>query len=264
MKRGILTVAGFLAALAPLQTAQAFDDNELYVSLSGGVSFLQDSENSGAFVGDFVTGEGTTIPAGTVLPNGTGVGWTTEFDTGFTVAGAVGMRFLDAFRGEIEVAYQSNDVDTHSGVTAGGIGLDAEDAGVLITGSGNLGTSVGNLVADGQGSVDTLFVMANAYFDFGDDSWIAKPYIGAGLGFGIVEVDYSPSNTLIVDDTDTRFAYQVMAGLSAPILPNADLFGGYRYRATEDAETDVALFNAGLDIENASHIVEAGIRFRFN
>lgn len=45
------------------------------------------------------------------------------------------MRFGDSFRGEVELSYQSNDIGTHDGVTAAGIPLDGEDAGVLITGS---------------------------------------------------------------------------------------------------------------------------------
>ena len=81
-------------------SAQAQD---YYVSVSGGASFLGDSENVGAFVGDFTTGAGTTIPAGTVLPDGTAVGWTTDFDTGYAINGAIGKRF-GMLRGELEVA----------------------------------------------------------------------------------------------------------------------------------------------------------------
>lgn len=254
-------IVGSLMAAAPQASA---NELEPYVSISAGASFLRDSDNDGAFVGDFATGDGVSIPAGTVLPSGTGVGWTTEFDTGFTVGGAAGVTFLDRIRGEIEIAYQSNDVETHTDVVAGGIPLGGADAGVLITGSPALGVTTADLVADGQGSVDTLFVMANAFYDFGDDSWFARPYVGGGLGLGIVDVDYSPSGVTIIDDSQTAFAYQVMAGLSAAITPNLDVFGGYRYRATSDVETDVSLFSATLDIENEAHIAEAGIRFKFN
>ncbi len=266
LKRVSPLIVGGLIVASLTMTAPSAQANEFepYVSLSGGVSFLRDSDNSGAFVGDFTTGEGTTIPAGTVLPNGTGVGWNTEFDAGFALSGAAGVTFLNAFRGELEIAYQSNDVDTHTDVVAGGIALGGADAGVLITGSPALGVTTADLVADGRGSVETLFVMANAYYDFGDPNWYVRPYVGGGLGIGIVDVDYSPSGVTIIDDDQTTFAYQAMAGLSAAVLPNLDVFGGYRFRGTSDVETDVSLFNATLDIENQAHILEAGIRFKFN
>lgn len=263
MNRVFVSSLAGLAAAVFLTAPAASEPLEIYGSVSGGVTFLGDSDNEGAFNGPFTTGAGTNIPAGTVLPDGTPVGWTTEFDTGWTVSGAIGVRWLPNIRSELEVAYQDNGVDTHNGVAAGGIALDGEDAGVLITGSGNLGVSVGDLVADGQGSLDTLFIMANTYYDFGDPSWIVRPYIGAGVGVGIVDVDYSPSAVVIIDDSQTEFAYQAMAGLSTNILPKTELFGGYRFRATRDVETDVSLFNASLDIENQAHVVEIGLRHTF-
>ena len=251
-------VAAALGATALSASAYAQDT---YISVSGGVVLLNDSSNDGAFVGDFTTGAGTTVPAGAVLPNGTDVGWTTEFDTGWAVSGAIG-RSYGPLRGELEVAYQSVGVDTHSGVSAGGIALDAEDAGVLITGSGNLGVSVGDLVAAGEGDLDTIFVMANAFYDF-DMGGPLTPYIGGGVGVGFVDVEYAPSATTIIDDDATVFAYQAMAGVAYEVTPTMDLFAGYRYRATTDAEVDATLFSASFDVENKGSIVEAGLRVRF-
>ncbi|MAW79129.1 MAG: hypothetical protein CMI63_02745 [Parvularcula sp.] len=235
--------------------------NDYYVSLSGGVSLLGDSDNEGAFDGAFTTGEGTTIPAGTVLPDATPVGWETDFDTGFAIAGALGKRY-GAFRGEIEVAYQTNDIGSHAGVTAAGIALDAEDAGVLITGSPNIGVSVGDLVADGQGDVSNIFVMANVFYDF-DTGGPLKPYIGAGIGVGFVDVDYSPSAVAIIQDDATAFAYQGAAGLAYEVSSSIDLTLAYRYRATTDVSVEASLFPADFDIENSASVVEAGLRFNF-
>ena len=251
-----------IAALsgAPVLTGAASAE-DFYISLSGGASFLGDSDNEGAFLGDFATGAGATIAPGTVLPDGTEVGWATEFDTGYAINGAIGRHF-NFFRAELELAYQSNGVDTHTGVAAGGIDLTGEDAGVLITGSDNLGVTVGDLVADGQGDVDTLFVLANLYYDF-DLGGRFKPYIGAGAGVGFVDVDYSPSATPIIQDDTTAFAYQAMAGVAYQVTPATALFAGYRYRATTDVEVEASLFPAEFDVENSASIVEAGIRFAF-
>jgi len=235
--------------------------NNYYVSLSGGLSLLGDSENEGAFDGDFTTGEGTTIPGGTVLPDGTEVGWETDFDTGFVVSGAIGKAY-GSFRGELELAYQTNDIGSHASVSAAGIPLDSEDAGVLITGSSNIGISVGDLVADGQGDVSNLFVMANAYYDFNTGGPL-KPYIGAGIGVSFVDVDYSPSATPIIRDEATSFAYQGIAGVAYEVSPSVDLLLAYRYRATTDVSVEADLFAADFEIENSASIVEAGLRFRF-
>lgn len=250
--------AALIAGMAMSGSAYAQD---YYVSLSGGVSLLRDSDNEGAFDGAFTTGEGTTIPAGTVLPDATPVGWETDFDTGFAIAGALGKRY-GAFRGEIEVAYQTNDIGSHAGVTAAGIALDAEDAGVLITGSPNIGVSVGDLVADGQGDVSNIFVMANVFYDF-DTGGPLKPYIGAGIGVGFVDVDYSPSAVAIIQDDATAFAYQGVAGLAYEVSSSIDLTLAYRYRATTDVSVEASLFPADFDIENSASVVEAGLRFNF-
>lgn len=251
--------AAALAALTLFATPASAQD--YYASFSAGGSWLEDSDNSGSFTSDFTTGAGTTIPAGTVLPTGAPLGWTTEFDEGYAVAGALGRRFGN-WRGELELAYQSNDVDIHRDVQAAGIPLDAEDAGVLITGSPNLGVTVGDLVADGQGAVDTTFAMANVYYDF-SSMGAFTPYVGAGLGAGFVDVDYSPSGVGIVDDDATVLAYQVIAGASYDLSDRMAIFAQYRYRATEDVETDVDLFDAELEIENRASILEAGVRFAF-
>lgn len=254
------TMLAGATALALLFAASSAAAQDYYVSAHGGIAMLDDSDNSGAFSSDFTTGEGTTIPAGTVLPSGTGVGWTTEFDSGTSFGVATG-RSYGSWRGEVEVAFQNNDVDTHTNVQAGGIALGGEDAGVLITGSDNLGVTVADLVADGQGSVEATYLMANLYYDFAMGGF--TPYVGAGVGAAFVDVDYSPSGVGIVSDDDTVFAYQVLAGASFDLTENWAIFGQYRYRASEDVSTDVSLFDATLDVENRSSLFEAGVRLRF-
>lgn len=252
-----LFIAASMAGLLAAAPAAA----ETYVSLSGGAAMLGDSANQGAFSTDFTTGEGVAVPAGTVLPAGTELGWNTGFDTGYALAGAIGRRY-GMVRGEIEVAYQNNGVDTHTDVTVGGGALGGADAGVLITGSPALGATVADLVADGQGDVSTLFVLANVFVDIPTGGPL-KPYIGGGAGIGFVNVDYSPSGVGVIDDNSAEFAWQLMAGLAYAVAPSTELFAGYRYRATSDAGVDVALFPAALEIQNKASVVEAGLRFSF-
>ncbi|MEM9169817.1 MAG: P44/Msp2 family outer membrane protein [Pseudomonadota bacterium] len=248
------------AAALVLTPVAASAGGDTYISISGGLSLLGDSDNDGAFDGDFTTGTGATIPAGVVLPDGSPVGWTTEFDAGFAISGAVGKRF-GPFRGELEVAYQNNGVDTHLDVVASDIALGAEDAGVLITGSDALGVGVADLVADGQGDLSTVYVMANAYYDLQTGAF--SPYVGAGVGIGFTDVEYVPSAVSIIDDNATAFAYQIMVGASYAMTDATDLFVGYRYRGTTDVSVEADLFAADFDIENRGSLFEAGVRFNF-
>lgn len=248
---------GLLASNAVL----AQDGPANYLAISGGASMLRDSDNAGAFNGAFTTGAGTTIPAGTVLPDGTEVGWMTKFNTGFAISAAYGRRY-GPFRGEMELVWQRNNVDTHVNVAAAGIPLGGEDAGILITGSPNLGVNVADLVADGQGDVRTIFIMANAIYDFRNQSPLT-PYVGGGVGAGFTKVDYSPSGVGVIDDRSTQFAWQVTAGVSWAVAPTAEIYAGYRYRATSDVSVKADLFSADFDIQNRASIVEGGLRWWF-
>lgn len=254
-------VSGAAFAISVAGAALAQEPSKNYVTLSGGVSLLMDSENEGAFNGAFTTGEGTTIPSGVVLPDGTPVGWTTDFDTGYSIGAAIGRRY-GAIRGELEVAWQRNGVEAHYDVVAGGIPLADEDAGVLITGSSNIGASVADVVSAGEGNVRTIFVMANAIYDFRNSSPVT-PYIGAGAGVGFVDVNFAPSGVTIIDDNATEFAWQVMAGASWRMTESTEIYAGYRYRATSDASVSADLFSANLGIENKASLVEAGLRWSF-
>jgi len=251
------TAALIAAGYAGVASAQQ------YVSGSAGFNFQADSDNSGAFSRDFVTGNGVAVPAGATLPEGTSVGWTTEFDTGLFLSAAYGWRLNDSFRVEGEISYTSADVETHTGVTAGGSALGGADAAVLITGSAPLGVTVADLVADGQGEITTVGYAVNGYYDFPIEGTAFTAYIGGGLGIAEVEVDYSPSATQIVSDQEMVGFYQLMAGGSYAVSENTELYGGYRWRQSGDAETQSSLIPANLDVENASHIIEAGVRYSF-
>lgn len=255
------TVLALAVSSTLVLAAGASADNN-YVFLSGGWSGLSDSDNEGAFNQNFLTGTGTTIPLNTPLPQGTPVGWTTEFDGGYLVSLGFGRSFGENFRGELELSMQSNDVSGHNNVSAAGIALAAEDAGVLIAGSANIGATVGAVVADGRGDVQGTYFMVNGYYDLATDSSIT-PYIGAGIGMANVDVTFNPSGVGIISDDATAFAYQLMVGLTWRATDVADIYAGYKYRATADIETSVSLFPANLDIENRSNNIEVGFRYRF-
>lgn len=238
----------------------AAQDADIYISGSIGANFQNDSSNSGDFSRDF-TIAGTALD-GTTLAEGTAVGWETEFDTGFAGSVAAGLDF-GVFRVEAEIARQGADVDTHAGVVAGGVALDDVDATVLLEGTAtDQGATVGELVAAGEGDISATYFMVNAIYDIELDSRVT-PYVGAGLGFAEVDVEFAPSGLGILDEGETMFAYQAMLGASVELAPQLTGFSEIAYRATDDVELDLDLFPAELEIENESVLLEFGLRYDF-
>lgn len=104
--------------------------------------------------------------------------------------------------------------------------------------------------------------MANALYDI-DLEGPVTPYVGGGVGVGFVDVDYSPSGVGIIDDGSAELAWQAMAGVAWALSPAAEIFAGYRYRATTRANVEADLFAAEFEVENRGSTVEAGVRFWF-
>jgi opacity protein-like surface antigen len=257
-KKSVLAV--FVALLCVPGTAFAGD---WYFGGSLGYGMQDDSDNSGALTSDFTTGNGLpAIPNGTVLPSGTSVGWTTEFDAGMAFSLESGLRYDSGLRSGIELSYGSADVKTHMGVTAGGTLIDGVDAAVLTGSAAQLGATVGDVVADGRGDITTLSLFVNAYYDFNRDSNF-EPYIGVGIGFSDVDVTFNPSGVGIVDDGETVLAYQVKLGATLQFNDNWEGYADYALRMTEDVEVGVDLFPATLEVENQQGLFSVGVRYRF-
>lgn len=251
-----------LAILMMLAVPATMAGSDWYVSGSIGTVSQEESKNSGAFTSDFTTGDGSpAVPNGTVLPSGTSVGWTTEFDSGTAFSFEAGKRYSSGLRSGIEVSWASADVDFHEGVTAGGTLIDGVDAAVLTGSAMQLGATVGQIVAAGQGEIETMSMMANAYYDFNRDGMFS-PYLGAGIGFSSVDVTFNPSGVGIIDDDDTAFAYQVKVGATLNFSDRWEAFAEYGWREA-DIEADASLIPASLDIENEQGLLSVGMRYKF-
>ncbi len=255
----VATLAGFTLA-SPSVAQQA--SGGLYFSGSFGLASLMKSNNAGALTSDFTTGAGTTIPAGTVLPSGTDLAWDTDFKSGYNFALGMGYDYGNGFRTEFEVRYIDSDVDSHDGVLVGGGAIGTEDAGVLITGSPNLGADVATIVADGQGSVSTLAFMGNTYYDFMAGEAFS-PYLGAGIGYSSNSVKFSPSAVGVADDKDGALAFQLIAGADFDLNDQTTLFADYRYFMSQKVKTQLDLLPGELKVENKASLFNIGVRYRF-
>ena len=259
MKTLLITVSILTIAIStPVLAA-----NQWYVG--GSLSYLNqvDSSNSGT-TGDFTTGNGSpAVPNGTSISAGTPYGWDTDFSSGWALSGEGGYMHDSGFRAALELAFSDADVDTHKNVNVAGTVIDGVDAAVLTGSSEQLGATVGQVVADGKGDISSTGLFLNAYYDFNRSNKF-YPYVGLGIGFMNVNVEFKPSNVGIVDDNETKFAYQLKAGAAYRITDTLDIYGEYAYRATDDIKVQNELFPGDLEVENQQHLLGIGVRYRFS
>ncbi|WP_448658619.1 outer membrane protein [Sphingomonas sp. CJ99] len=251
----ILMLGAATAALFSAMPAAA----QVYVGVRGGATLDQSSTNQGQTT--------ATIPATTdfgAIPAGTSLGWETDFETGYDVSGQIGYRFADGLRVEIEGGYSDSKVDSHRNLAVGGAVIDAVDVAVLTRGApAATNPTVGAVLSTDPGSVKTIYGFGNVFYDINSQGRF-QPYFGLGLGAVRVDVDYSPSGVAVVNDKQTRFAYQLMGGATYKLSDNFEVFAQYTWRATPDrAETDVSLLPARLGVESRQSIVGGGVRVAF-
>ena len=258
MKLRRILVAGSTALGVAVIPSAALADGP-YIGVSGGVVLPEDSDNSGAF--------DATVPATPdfgELAADTELAWATDVATGFAINGQVGYAFDNGFRAELEASYTQYDVKSHSGLTVGGTNIDTTDVAILTRGAADpANLTVGEVIGDGQGQVSNFGLFGNVFYDIQTGSGF-KPFVGAGIGFQWTDVEYIPSGVLVGDDSDSSFAYQLMAGASFELSETTEIFGQYTYRdATEEADIELDLLPATLGVESTQSIISAGIRVKF-
>ena len=249
-----------LTAISAFAFGTAAQASDVYISGSVGLTDQSSSSNQGE-TGAFTTGnlgDGSTLD----VAAGTSYGWDTEFDGGSVFAIELGKKFDNGFRLGLEGLRSKADVDTHTGVTLGGGAIGSLDAASIASSPDPLGVTVAQVVADGQGDISQSALFANLYYDFNKDGML-QPYLGAGIGIADVEVDYRPSDIQVIDDSETKFAYQGKAGVTLAFDSPLEFFGEVAYRKTSDVETENVLFPGTLDIENEQTSFSAGLRYKF-
>ncbi|MDB5686849.1 MAG: outer membrane protein OmpA, partial [Rhizorhabdus sp.] len=170
--------------------------------------------------------------------------------TGFDVDGIVGYDF-GAFRLEGEVAYKRNRVTSYSTTLAR----------TLPAGGTGVGAPPGTY-ADASGKNSALSFMVNGLLDFGADDGISG-YIGGGAGVARVKLSgYNISTTDFLDDSDSRFAYQAIAGVRFPVTTNVDLGVKYRYFRVDSVKL-VGVDGHGYKTDWRSHSVLASLVYNF-
>ena len=197
--RFILTAAT-LALGATGAAAQSLTDGA-YIHGFIGYNQLQNSE----FSGD-IGGSNQTVD--------------TDFDAGFGLGVAVGTEIPQwsnetfGTRVELELSYRDSDVD---GVNFSGNGPGAE----------------GNI----SGDVTQTSLFANVLFDF-KQSGALTPYAGFGLGATYSDLDFAYGPGVRLDDSDTTFAAQLIAGVAYDINPTTAFTVDARYSRAFDVSSE--------------------------
>jgi OmpA-OmpF porin, OOP family len=138
---------------------------------------------------------------------------TANTDTGYDFGAVVGYDF-GGFRLEAETSYRETDLRSFaSSVPAipSGSGSALSPAGLKKTG----------------GDANALSFMVNGLLDFGDDDGL-QGFVGGGVGVARVDVQQVFAAPSWLDDSDTGFAWQALAGIRAPLSDSWDV--GLKYR----------------------------------
>lgn len=220
-----LAISLALASTALASPALARDD-QWYVGVDGGAMIVEDLNlNIGA------------------LNNAA----TVDMDKGYDFGGIVGYDF-GGFRLESEVSYRQADVTGFNSQTP-----------QITSGSGTALQRSGSY--DIAGDASALSFMVNGLLDFGDDDGL-QGFVGGGVGVARVDVQTVFAAPAFLDDSDTGFAWQALAGVRAPLSDNWDV--GLKYRFfNADKVNLVDRLGRGVDTRFRSHSLMGSLIYNF-
>lgn len=163
---------------------------------------------------------------------------------GYFFGAAAGATVIPNVRAELQIGFRRNELDT---IEVRGEADGARDS-----------------------TVSLFSVMYNGYydFDFRDQGVPVRPWIGAGIGWGMPRLDAQNDDDtlqLAVDDTDSTFIWNVMGGITWPMTEIAELVAGYRYISSLDYHVSGTSGGTPVRLEHrfTAHEGYTGIRFRF-
>ena len=174
-----------------------------------------------------------------------------DHEYGWDAGGTIGYDF-GGFRVEVEGSYRRADVDSINATTT--IPAFTATGGVANAAAGNFDTAGGRTSA--------LSFMLNGLLDFGPDDGL-QGFVGGGVGVARVKAKYAlNTNGSFLNDSDTVFAYQALAGIRAPLNDNIDVTLKYRFFNADDVKL-VDVGNRSNEARFRSHSILGGLTFNF-
>jgi opacity protein-like surface antigen len=112
------------------------------------------------------------------------------------------------------------------------------------------------------GDQTQVSIMMNTYFIPKPD-WEISPYLGLGIGTTTISWnDVRAPGGSSIDDSDTVFTYQLIAGASYKINPQFTLVADYRYFVPGDIEIDINGRTDGKLVNQELNIISMALRFK--
>jgi len=106
-----------------------------------------------------------------------------------------------------------------------------------------------------SGEFNAMNLMLNAILRYPEGR--IHPYVGAGIGWSFAEFKASGGGLSHVDDDDSAFGWQLMAGVNFEITPNWSADLSYRYMQAEYE------FGGGSDRTSKNHMAMIGLNYHF-
>jgi outer membrane protein OmpA-like peptidoglycan-associated protein/outer membrane protein W len=173
----------------------------------------------------------------------------------------LGYRFDQNWRVELEGGYRAGEIEYIANSTTGAARIC------------NVVPATGPCLAP-DGEMNAASLMVNVLYDFGDDSWALRPFIGLGAGANRVNTEVlgtlASARTVGfgVDDSSTKLAAQGIAGLAWAISDRANMDLTYRY-IVSNMEFDTFTSTTPTDQGNylgryeGVHTLTLGLRYAF-
>ncbi|MGQ9369538.1 outer membrane protein [Azospirillum sp. ST 5-10] len=171
-----------------------------------------------------------------------------DLDDGFLVGAGVGYAFANGLRADVTLDYRP------------GLDYEADAADAF----GNSGTA--------SADASVLTGLVNLYYEV-PVAFAVRPYVGVGVGFArnrLDTVDYSLNGGALAresGETQTSFAWALMAGASFDLTTAVTLDVGYRYLDAGELESSGRFENgataAALSSDLHLHEAMATLRYRF-
>ncbi|MDB5449943.1 MAG: OmpA family protein, partial [Phenylobacterium sp.] len=220
--------------------------------------------------------EGIEATSANNAPNGAPYSWKFNQQDDWAGFARLGYQLSDHWRVELEAGYRSGNIDTVRG------GSNQQIAGLCTPGV--IRTAAAPNCGSPSGDLKSWTVMGNVLYDFLPNSAI-NPFVGAGVGVNHlnVKVDGQFSNVpnltaatlatnpavqnLHIDDSDTAFAWQLIAGVAWKATDRLNVDLTYRYLGGSDlsfASTGSnALQPGAFSGEYRDQSVTVGLRYSF-
>lgn len=162
--------------------------------------------------------------------------------TGYLFGGIIGMNVTDAIRAEVELSHANWEADSVSLVT----------------------TTPTYIETFADGDVKATFLLANAWFDFANDSSFT-PYLGGGLGVAWADAKTTLGTSLNgYGPGEMGFAFQLGGGVKMDLSDHVALDLGYRFKGIQNIDfEDDAGGNVYSNGDVHSHNAQLGLTYSF-